>query len=102
MKQLRFFLSTLFLLVATWASADYVSATYHFVDEINVNGVTYRLYYVQAPYGYDQRVEVHCEKGCVQDSNDLENEIRISRGDGVYSAKPTWFFLERYNEEKGE
>ncbi len=51
-----------------------------------------------APYGYDQRVEVHCEKGCVQDSNDLENEIRISRGDGVYSAKPTWFFLERYND----
>lgn len=55
MKQLRFFLSTLFLLVATWASADYVSATYHFVDEINVNGVTYRLYYVQAPYGYDHQ-----------------------------------------------
>ena len=51
-----------------------------------------------APYGYDQRVEVHCEKGCVQDRNDLENEAFISRGDGVFSAKPTWFFLERYND----
>lgn len=51
-----------------------------------------------APYGYDQRVEVHCEKGCVQDGNDLENEAMISTGDGVRSAKPTWFFLERYND----
>ena len=51
-----------------------------------------------APYGYDQRVEVHCEKGCVQDRNNLENEAFISRGDGVISAKPTWFFLERYND----
>ena len=51
-----------------------------------------------APYGYDQRVEVHCEKGCVQDRNDLENEASISRADGVISAKPTWFFLERYND----
>lgn len=51
-----------------------------------------------APYGYDQRVEVHCEKGCVQDRNNLENEAVISRGDGVFSAKPTWFFLERYND----
>ncbi|MGI6117018.1 MAG: inositol 2-dehydrogenase [Bilifractor sp.] len=51
-----------------------------------------------APYGYDQRVEVHCEKGCVQDNNDLNNEAFISSGDGVESAKPTWFFLERYND----
>ena len=51
-----------------------------------------------APYGYDQRVEVHCEKGCVQDRNDLENEAFISTGSGVCSAKPTWFFLERYND----
>ncbi len=51
-----------------------------------------------APYGYDQRVEVHCEKGCVQDRNDLENEAFISRADGVSSAKPTWFNFERYND----
>mgnify|MGYP004443805291 CR=1 FL=1 len=52
----------------------------------------------QAPYGYDQRVEVHCEKGCVQDNNSLENVAFVSTKDGVVSAKPTWFFLERYND----
>mgnify|MGYP001623142886 CR=1 FL=1 len=52
----------------------------------------------QAPYGYDQRVEVHCEKGCVQDQNVVENQAYISTAAGVASAKPTWFFLERYND----
>lgn len=52
----------------------------------------------QAPYGYDQRVEVHCEKGCVQDANMLQNEAMVSTGAGVSTAKPTWFFLERYND----
>lgn len=49
-----------------------------------------------APYGYDQRVEVHCEKGCVQDYNELNNTAMISTADGVETAKPKWFFLERY------
>jgi myo-inositol 2-dehydrogenase/D-chiro-inositol 1-dehydrogenase len=48
-------------------------------------------------YGYDQRTEVHCSKGCVQVSNDLENTAMISTMEGVTVAKPTWFFLERYN-----
>lgn len=48
-------------------------------------------------YGYDQRTEVQCDKGCVQVSNDLNNTAMISTGDGVEVAKPTWFFLERYN-----
>lgn len=51
-----------------------------------------------APYGYDQRVEVHCEKGCVRDENDLNNTMQMLTGDDVESAKPTWFFLERYND----
>ncbi|MDR1800642.1 MAG: inositol 2-dehydrogenase [Lachnospiraceae bacterium] len=51
----------------------------------------------QAPYGYDQRTEVHCEKGCVQVANDLNNTSMISTAEGVTCAKPTWFFLERYN-----
>ncbi len=51
-----------------------------------------------APYGYDQRVEVHCEKGAVQDNNALENVAFISTAEGVESAKPTYFFLERYND----
>ncbi len=48
-------------------------------------------------YGYDQRTEVQCEKGCVQVSNDLENQATISSAEGVEASKPTWFFLERYN-----
>ena len=52
----------------------------------------------QAPYGYDQRVEVLCEKGAVQDNNHLENEAYISTAESVCSAKPTYFFLERYND----
>ena len=52
----------------------------------------------QAPYGYDQRVEVLCEKGAVQDNNHLENEAFISTAETVCSAKPTYFFLERYND----
>ena len=52
----------------------------------------------QAPYGYDQRVEVLCEKGAVQDNNHLENEAYISTAETVESAKPTYFFLERYND----
>ncbi|MBR1560358.1 MAG: inositol 2-dehydrogenase [Clostridia bacterium] len=50
-----------------------------------------------ARYGYDQRVEVHCDKGCVQDGNDLIDMSMISTADGVVCEKPTWFFLERYN-----
>lgn len=50
-----------------------------------------------ARYGYDQRTEVHCDKGCVQASNDIIDRVMISTAQGVESAKPTWFFLERYN-----
>lgn len=50
-----------------------------------------------AHYGYDQRTEVHCDKGCVQVANDLNDMSMISSADGVEIAKPTWFFLERYN-----
>ena len=52
----------------------------------------------KASYGYDQRVEVHCEKGCVRDDNATENLAVIHTDAGVTSAKPTWFFLERYND----
>jgi myo-inositol 2-dehydrogenase/D-chiro-inositol 1-dehydrogenase len=51
-----------------------------------------------ARYGYDQRVEVHCDKGCVRDENDLIDTSIISTAEGVESEKPTWFFLERYND----
>jgi myo-inositol 2-dehydrogenase/D-chiro-inositol 1-dehydrogenase len=51
-----------------------------------------------AHYGYDQRVEVHCDKGCVQNYNDLIDTTVVSTKDGVYSERPKWFFLERYNQ----
>ena len=41
------------LLMATWANANYVDATYTFIKETNVNGVSYRLYQVTAPWGYE-------------------------------------------------
>lgn len=52
----------------------------------------------KAGYGYDQRTEVHCAKGCVQVSNDVPNTSMISTADGVQIEKPVWFFLERYND----
>ncbi len=51
-----------------------------------------------ARYGYDQRVEVHCDKGCVQDDNVLNSSIKISTLEGVQVEKPHWFFLQRYND----
>lgn len=50
-----------------------------------------------ARYGYDQRTEVHCDKGCVQVANDLIDTSMISTAEGVFCEKPMWFFLERYN-----
>ena len=44
-----------------------------------------------------ERTEVHCDQGCVQVANDLNNTAMISSAAGVEVAKPTWFFLERYN-----
>ncbi|MCL2163086.1 MAG: inositol 2-dehydrogenase [Oscillospiraceae bacterium] len=52
----------------------------------------------RAPYGYDQRTEVHCKRGCVQVANDLNDTSIISTTDGVSCSKPTWFILERYND----
>jgi myo-inositol 2-dehydrogenase/D-chiro-inositol 1-dehydrogenase len=51
-----------------------------------------------ARYGYDQRTEVHCDKGCVQVANDLKDTSMISTAGGVFCERPTWFFLERYND----
>lgn len=49
-------------------------------------------------YGYDQRSEVQCQNGCVTTENDLENEVKILSAEGVSSAKPTWFLMERYTQ----
>ncbi|WP_170365689.1 inositol 2-dehydrogenase [Ruegeria arenilitoris] len=50
----------------------------------------------RAVYGYDQRVEVLGSGGLLQARNVLENNLVKSTSDGVISAKPTYFFLERY------
>lgn len=49
-------------------------------------------------YGYDQRTEVQCENGCVLTNNNLENQAIIYSGKQTMGARPTWFFLERYND----
>lgn len=50
----------------------------------------------RAVYGYDQRVEILGSGGLLQAQNVLENTVVKSTADGVTSAKPTYFFLERY------
>lgn len=50
----------------------------------------------RAVYGYDQRVELLGSDGLLQAQNMLENTVVKSTVAGVSSAKPTYFFLERY------
>lgn len=50
----------------------------------------------RAVYGYDQRVELLGSDGLLQAQNMLENTVVKSTTLGVVSAKPTYFFLERY------
>jgi len=52
----------------------------------------------QAVYGYDQRVEVFGSAGAVVVSNNTPNHAVLSNIEGVHSAKPLYFFLERYTE----
>ena len=76
MKQLRLLLTALFLLMATWASANYVDATYTLVKETNVNGVSYRLYNVTAPWGYE-----------LEYTKNLDHVARITSLAGVSTSK---------------
>ena len=52
----------------------------------------------KAVYGYDQRVEVFGSKGMVTALNDTPDSHIFSDAEGVHSAKPLHFFLERYME----
>jgi myo-inositol 2-dehydrogenase/D-chiro-inositol 1-dehydrogenase len=52
----------------------------------------------QAVYGYDQRVEVFGSKGSVVVFNDAPHTAVYSNAESVQSAKPLYFFLERYME----
>ncbi|SFG38064.1 myo-inositol 2-dehydrogenase [Palleronia marisminoris] len=50
----------------------------------------------RAPYGYDQRVEVLGSKGTIEVRNQTENTVVTTTEAGAVSAKPVYFFLERY------
>jgi myo-inositol 2-dehydrogenase/D-chiro-inositol 1-dehydrogenase len=50
----------------------------------------------RAVYGHDQRIELLGADGLLQAQNMLENTLVKSTTSGVSSAKPTYFFLERY------
>lgn len=50
----------------------------------------------RAPYGYDQRVELLGSQGALAARNEIENTVVKSTTAGVLSAKPLYFFLERY------
>ena len=50
----------------------------------------------RAAYGYDQRIEILGSEGLLQAENILDNSVVKSNSDGVISAKPKYFFLERY------
>jgi len=52
----------------------------------------------QAVYGYDQRVEVFGSAGMVAAGNRPTDVHVLSNRDGIHSAKPIHFFLERYQE----
>lgn len=50
----------------------------------------------RAGYGYDQRVELLGSDGLLSARNVLENTVEKITTDGAMSAKPVYFFLERY------
>lgn len=50
----------------------------------------------RAPYGYDQRVEILGSLGALAAENEIETTLVKSTTDGVVTAKPVYFFLERY------
>lgn len=50
----------------------------------------------RAAYGYDQRVEILGSEGLLSAANVLESTVSKATKQGVVSAKPEFFFLERY------
>ena len=51
----------------------------------------------RASYGYDQRIEVHGQKGMLRAENVLENTVEIATEAGFQRAPAQHFFLERYD-----
>jgi myo-inositol 2-dehydrogenase / D-chiro-inositol 1-dehydrogenase len=52
----------------------------------------------KAVYGYDQRVEAFGSRGMAASANETPHRASIADEHGVHTAKPLYFFLERYME----
>ena len=52
----------------------------------------------EACYGYDQRLEVFGDKGMAQANHNLKNNCQIYDINGIHSARPLDFFIDRYFE----
>ena len=50
----------------------------------------------QAVYGYDQRLEVFCSNGTAMAGNEAENTVVKGAKEGYHSARPPYFFMQRY------
>jgi myo-inositol 2-dehydrogenase / D-chiro-inositol 1-dehydrogenase len=50
----------------------------------------------RAAYGYDQRIEVHGERGMLRAENQLETTVEIATAEGFRRDPAQHFFLERY------
>ncbi len=50
----------------------------------------------KAVYGYDQRLEVFCSNGTALANNEAETTVVKGNADGFLSAKPPYFFMQRY------
>jgi myo-inositol 2-dehydrogenase/D-chiro-inositol 1-dehydrogenase len=50
----------------------------------------------KAVYGYDQRLEVFCSNGTAMANNESETVAVKGNQDGFLSAKPPYFFMQRY------
>lgn len=52
----------------------------------------------RAVYGYDQRMELLGSEGLLSAKNVLESTVEKTTAEGTLSAKPEYFFLERYTQ----
>ncbi len=50
----------------------------------------------KAVYGYDQRLEVFCSNGTAMANNEVEDIVVKGNQAGFLSAKPPYFFMQRY------
>jgi len=50
----------------------------------------------QAVYGYDQRLEVFCSNGVAMAGNEADDTVVRGMQDGFHSARPPYFFMQRY------